>query len=84
MNRLEKLGYLTLSQRPVLRCREIKPAQLDGPLVLNEEQQSAYEGLNHQRKEDHPGVAVLYGITGFVSLFGVFLYRILAKRRSEK
>ena len=34
--------------------------------------------------EDYWGAILLYGITGFVSLFGVFLYRILAKRRSEK
>ena len=26
VNRLEKLGYLTLSEQPVLRCREIKAA----------------------------------------------------------
>jgi len=64
VNRLEKLGYLTLSQRPVLRCREIKPAQLDGPLVLNEDQAAAFEALNAQRKEDTPGAALLYGVTG--------------------
>ena len=64
VNRLEKLGYLTLTQRPVLRCREIKPARLDGPLVLNEQQQMAFDGLNEQRKETDPGVAVLYGVTG--------------------
>ena len=64
VNRLEKLGYLTLSERPVLRCREIKPAKLDGPLVLNEEQQAAFDGLNAQRKEENPGVALLYGVTG--------------------
>ena len=64
VNRLEKLGYLTLSERPVLRCREIKPAQLDGPLVLNEEQAVAFHGLNNQRAEANPGVALLYGVTG--------------------
>ena len=64
VNRLEKLGYLTLSERPVLRCREIKPAQLDGPLVLNEEQAAAFDGLNNQRAEANPGVALLYGVTG--------------------
>ena len=64
VNRLEKLGYLTLSERPVLRCREIKPAQLDGPLVLNEEQGVAFRGLNQQRAEANPGVALLYGVTG--------------------
>ena len=64
VSRLEKLGYLTLSERPVLRCREIKPAELDGPLVLNAEQTAAFEGLDHQRKEEMPGAALLYGVTG--------------------
>ena len=64
VNRLEKLGYLTLSQRPVLRCREIRPAKLDGPLVLSREQQTVFEGLDQQRKTENPGVALLYGVTG--------------------
>ena len=64
VNRLEKLGYVTLSERPVLRCREIKAAKLDGPLVLNEEQQAAFDGLNDQRQSDNPGVALLRGVTG--------------------
>ena len=64
VNRLEKLGYLTLSQRPVLRCREIKPAQLDGPLVLNPRQNECYEGLRQQLCAEQPGVALLYGVTG--------------------
>ena len=64
VNRLEKLGYLTLSQRPVLRCREIRPAKLSGPLVLNEEQQACFEGLASQMAKEEPGVALLYGVTG--------------------
>ena len=64
VNRLEKLGYLTLSQRPVLRCREIRPAKLSGPLVLNEEQQACFEGLAYQMAQEEPGVALLYGVTG--------------------
>ena len=64
VTRLEKLGYVTLSERPVLRCREIKAAQLDGPLVLNEEQTRAFEGLDAQRNAKDPGVALLYGVTG--------------------
>ena len=64
VNRLERLGYLELSERPVLRCREIKPAQLDGPLALNEEQKTAFDGLNAQRSGENPGVALLYGVTG--------------------
>ena len=64
VNRLESLGYLTLSERPVLRCREIKPARLEGPLLLNEEQSAVFDGLNAQRGEENPGVALLYGVTG--------------------
>ena len=64
VNRLEKLGYLTLTERPVLRCREIKAAELDGPLVLNEDQQTCFEGLAKQMEEPNPGVALLYGVTG--------------------
>jgi len=64
VNRLEKLGYLTLSERPVLRCREIRPARLDGPLVLNGEQAQCLESLSCQMAEEKPGVALLHGVTG--------------------
>ena len=64
IKRLEALGYLTLSTRPVLRCREIVPAKLDGPLILNEEQHSAFAGLWEQANREKPGVALLYGVTG--------------------
>ncbi len=64
VNRLEKLGYLSLTQRPVLRCREIRPAKLDGPLVLNPDQNACFEGLSRQMTEEHPGIALLHGVTG--------------------
>ena len=64
VNRLEKLGYLTMSQRAVLRCSEIKPVKLDGPLILNEEQQQCFEGLLEQMGRENPGAALLYGVTG--------------------
>ena len=64
VNRLESLGYLTLTERPVLRCREIRPAQLDGPLVLQPQQQACFEGLDAQMGQEAPGVALLYGVTG--------------------
>ena len=64
VNRLEQLGYLTLSHRPVLRCREIRPAVLNGPLVLNPEQQACYQGLLAKMETDQPGVALLQGVTG--------------------
>ena len=64
MSHLEKLGYVVLSEREVLRCREIKPAQVHRPLVLNEEQQQCFEGLLAQAGQEAPGVALLYGVTG--------------------
>ncbi len=64
IKRLEKLGYLTLSERPVLRCREIRPARLSGPLELNASQQAAFSGLSAQMDRPDPGSALLYGVTG--------------------
>ena len=64
VRRLAELGYVELSQRTVLRCKEIRPAQIDEPLVLNEEQQRAFDGLAAQMQSDAPGTALLYGVTG--------------------
>ena len=64
LKRLETLGFVILSERPVLRCREIKPAQVEKPLVLNEEQQACFRGLSEQMARENPGVALLYGVTG--------------------
>ena len=64
VRRLADLGYVTLSQREVLRCREIRPAPVDGPLVLSGEQQLAFDGLVRQMEGDAPGCALLYGVTG--------------------
>ena len=64
VRRLEELGFVTLSEKELLRCRQIRPVQLDGPLVLNQQQQAAYEGLCAQMEKQDPGVALLYGVTG--------------------
>ena len=64
LKRLEELGYVTFSERPVLRCREIRPAEIQRPLVLNQEQQSCFEGLSAQMERSAPGVALLCGVTG--------------------
>lgn len=64
VKRLAELGYLELSERPVLRCRQIKPVTLDGPLQLDDQQQAAFEGLSNQMEEEKPGAALLYGVTG--------------------
>ena len=64
VKRLAELGYVTLSEREVFRCAQIKPAQIDGPLVLNPAQQSVFDGLCAQMSKDDPGVALLHGVTG--------------------
>ena len=64
VKRLEKLGFLTLQERPVLRCREIRPVPLDGPLKLNKEQQTAFDTLSAKMETPEPGIALLYGVTG--------------------
>ena len=64
VRRLAELGYLALSEKPVLRCSQIVPARIEGPLCLTQEQQEAYEGLREQLEADTPGTALLYGITG--------------------
>ena len=64
VKRLEELGYLILTDKPVLRCRQIQPVKLNGPLVLNDQQQEALNGLQELLTEDKPSVSLLYGVTG--------------------
>ena len=64
VKKLAELGYLTLWEKPVLRCREIQPAKLDGPLVLSLAQEAAFAGLSRQMDREKPGTALLYGVTG--------------------
>ena len=63
IKRLAELGYVELTEREVLRCSQIRPAQLDGPLVLNNEQQAAFDGIFGQMTGEK-GVALLHGVTG--------------------
>jgi len=64
VKKLAQLGYLELTDKPVLRCREIQPVKLNGPLVLNQEQEAAYQGLRGQMTQEKPGIALLQGVTG--------------------
>lgn len=64
VKRLEALGFVTLAERAVLRCRQIRPVQLSGPLILNDRQQEVLEGLTDQMRAPMPGAALLYGVTG--------------------
>ena len=84
VKRLAKLGYITLSDRPALRCREVKPVRLDGPLVLNREQQAAFDGLAARMEAEDPGVALLYGVTGSgkTSVYLKLIYTCLERGRN--
>ena len=64
VRRLAQLGYLTLSEKEIFRCREIRPAQLNGPLELNAQQQAAFQGICAQMEKPDPGAGLLYGVTG--------------------
>ena len=64
VKRLAQLGYVALQDKPVLRCRQIQPVKLDGPLVLNDAQKKAFDGLCSQMQADTPGTALLHGVTG--------------------
>lgn len=64
VKRLAELGYLALTDRPVMRCRQIQPIKLEGPLVLNTQQQNALEGLQSQLEEGKFAASLLYGVTG--------------------
>ena len=64
LKRLAELGYVALSEKPVLRCREIVPANIDRETELNEEQSAAFKGLYDQLIAPQPGAALLHGVTG--------------------
>ncbi len=64
VKRLAELGFVELTQKEVLRCRQIRPVTLDGPLTLNNQQQAAFAGLCRQMEQTDPGAALLYGVTG--------------------
>ena len=81
VNRLAQLGYLTFSERKVLRCRDIVKAKLDGPLVLNDDQSAVFDGLVKQLNSEKPGGALLYGVTGSgkTSVYIKLIAEVLAK-----
>lgn len=61
---LERQGILKLSKREVYRRPELPKLEQAAPIVLNEEQQMAYEGLLELTQSGQPSAALLYGVTG--------------------
>lgn len=61
---LQKAGILNLEKRECYRRPILTAAEEAPPVVLNEEQQEAYEGLLALTEQPVPGVSLLYGVTG--------------------
>jgi len=61
---LAKSGILTLERQEVFRRVDTGPALPAGPIVLNEEQRIAFEGLNALGASGVSAAALLYGVTG--------------------
>lgn len=61
---LQKSGILALYKQEVFRRVSIEAAVPAGPLVLNEEQENAYAGLNALCAGATSQAALLYGVTG--------------------
>lgn len=64
VKRLAELELVSLTQRNVLRCRQIRPAEDTGPLELTPDQQKVYEALSQEMERENPKPALLYGVTG--------------------
>ncbi len=80
---LEKQGILELSEVPTFRRVEVRPVRAE-PLVLNGEQQEAYDAICRQWERDVPGAALLYGVTGSgkTSVYLKLIYRCLESGRT--
>lgn len=61
---LTKSGILTLERREVFRRVEREAVEPAGEIVLNEEQQAAFRGLDKLCAAERSAAALLYGVTG--------------------
>lgn len=64
LNRLQTLGFVSYSVQEVLRLQQPIPQQPAPELTLTPAQQTVYNGLLEQSRQEKPGVALLYGVTG--------------------
>ena len=84
VRRLERLGFLSLSLRPVFRTPLPPPGDPVPLPVLNEAQAAAYQGLAALQDREKPGAALLYGVTGSgeTSVYVRLIARTLEQGRS--
>ena len=61
---LSKSGLITLEEEEQYRRVEMAPVLPAGPVMLNEEQQKAFEGLDELARQGKAAAALLYGVTG--------------------
>ena len=60
---LEKAGIVTFSKQEVLRIGRYETAEDGAPIVLNEEQQAAFDGMLPLLAHREAGAALLHGVT---------------------
>lgn len=84
LRRLEELGYIKFTVADVFRSPLPSSVPSANEIVLNEEQQTAYNGLLRQFQAEKPGAALLYGVTGSgkTSVYIHLIKRVLAENRS--
>lgn len=61
---LERSGLLTLEKQEVFRRVDLSAVLPAGPVVLNSEQQAAFDGLDKLSQQETSAAALLYGVTG--------------------
>lgn len=61
---LVKSGILALEKREVFRRVAVEAVQTAGPVVLNDEQEAAFSGLDALCAAGRSAAALLYGVTG--------------------
>lgn len=61
---LEKSGLIVLEEREAYRRPAPEQTKPGAPIVLNDEQQAAFEGLNALAAKGEAAAALLYGVTG--------------------
>lgn len=61
---LSASGAVAIVEREVFRRPEIKVKEIDGPIVLTNEQQAVFDRLRASLEGSGPEAALLYGVTG--------------------